>query len=79
VASIRLEAQGSAGPWPIPRSRPPLRGLRHPATLTVVFVTEHLAAEHAALPVRGPRPGERRGTSVGSPIAVRKRATFAGS
>ena len=56
VASIRLEALGSAGPWPIPRSRPPLRGLRHPATLTVVFVTERLAAEHAALPVRGAAP-----------------------
>jgi hypothetical protein len=53
VASIRLEAQASAAPWPVPRSRPPLRGLRHPAALSVVFVPERLAAEHAALPERG--------------------------
>ena len=50
MASIRLEAQASAAPWPVPRSRPPLRGLRHPAALTVVFVTERLAAQDAALP-----------------------------
>jgi hypothetical protein len=56
VASIRLEAQASAAPWPIPRSRPPLRGLRRPAALSVVFVTERLAAEHAALPERGTAP-----------------------
>ena len=31
----------------------PLRGLRHPATLTLVLVTERLAAEHPALPIRG--------------------------
>jgi hypothetical protein len=39
-----------------PVARPPfstpLRGLLHPATLTVVLVTERLAAKHAALPER---------------------------
>jgi hypothetical protein len=57
-----------------------LRGLLHPAALSFVLLTEGLPAKHAAIPVRGTaRPGERRGTSVASPTAARKRATFAGS
>jgi len=50
-----------------PFSTPRLRGLLHPAALSVVFLTERLPAEHAALPVRGTAPGERGGTSVASP------------
>ena len=53
MASIRLDSQVSAARWLVPRSRPPLRGLWHPATLTVVLVTKRLAAQHAALPGRG--------------------------
>ena len=60
---------GSATPWPVPHSRPPLRDLLHPAALTVVLLTKRLPAEHAALPVRGTAP-RRAGTSVASPTAA---------
>jgi hypothetical protein len=47
---------GSAAPWLVPRFRSSLRGLGHPAALSVVLVTERLATEHTALPVRGTAP-----------------------
>lgn len=57
--------------WPPSRLlNPRLRGLLHPAAVTLVLLTQRLRAEHAALPVEGPRPGDRRGTSVASPTAA---------
>ena len=58
-----------------PFSTPRLRGLLHPAALTVVLLTERLPAEHAALPVRGAAP--RRGSLSSTrprPAAARRAA-----
>ena len=56
MASIRLVGQAPPAPWPVLHfSTPRLRGLLHPAALTVVLLTERLPAEHAALPVPGSR------------------------
>lgn len=56
MASIRLEAQAPPARGPPAVLDPPLRSLRHTATLSVVFVTAPLAAEQAALPVPGAAP-----------------------
>ena len=70
----------------MPRGFPTLSSslLRHlvcPAaapSVALVPVTEDLPAQHAALPIRGTTPGERRGTSVASPTAARWREVLAG-
>ena len=61
----------SAAPWPVPHSRPPLRGLLCPAALSVVLLTKGLPAGRAALPVRGTAPRRAGGTSVASPTPAR--------
>ena len=67
MALIRLETQAPPPLWPDPPFSTPLRGLLHPATLTVVLVTERLAAEHAALPCLSPKglmPAEGMDTDI---------------